>query len=262
MTTFSLSIAQSLITSDEQFPVNFDDAWEWLGFTRKDNAKRKFLKCGFIEGTDFALLISEERLNGGAYTNREDIRLTIDCFKMFGMMVGTEQGKKVRQYFLACEKQLKEIKNEPPTPQIQPHSGLDVIQTTQALFEIMNITPQYLPGLVAEAVKESHPEMAGTVEQMKVLMASNSENDIKSQSFTVTEIGDMLYPVMKARDVNNILRDMGLQYKSHKKWVLTELGKNNGGVVIATTQKGRSNNVEQIRWKDEIVDRINEYLEN
>lgn len=151
---------------------------------------------------------------------------------------------------------------QPSLPNVNPHTTLDVIQGTQALFEIMNITPKYLPGLVAEAVKESHPEMSETVEQMKILMASNSENDIENQSFTVTEIGEMLDPTLSAVKVNKLLHGMGYQEKINKRWVLTEEGKENGGVVIATTKKNLKDNVEQIRWKEEIVDRINEFLEN
>lgn len=36
--------------------------------------------------------------------------LTVDCFKSLGMMAGTEQGKKIRRYFLECERQLKHLR--------------------------------------------------------------------------------------------------------------------------------------------------------
>jgi hypothetical protein len=60
MTEFSLDLAKQLINSGEQFPVNFNDAYVWLEYSRKDNAKVSFLKCGFIEGVDYRLLRVQE----------------------------------------------------------------------------------------------------------------------------------------------------------------------------------------------------------
>lgn len=50
---FNLDLAKQLVDSKEEFPVLFDDAFVWLEYTRKDNAKRAFEKCGFIEGGGF-----------------------------------------------------------------------------------------------------------------------------------------------------------------------------------------------------------------
>jgi hypothetical protein len=41
-------IAQSL----EAFPVDFDDAWQWIGYSTKGNALR-MLQDNFKEGKDF-----------------------------------------------------------------------------------------------------------------------------------------------------------------------------------------------------------------
>lgn len=152
------------------------------------------------------------------------------------------------------------VKQEPKV--ISPGTVQDHVEGLKALFELMNVTSDYIPGLVAEGIKEAHPQLAGTVETGKILMASNAENDIKNQSFTVTEIGEKLAIKFSAVKLNKILSQMGYQVKENKRWVLTELGKENGGVVIATTKKGKKDNVEQIRWKEEIIDKINEYLEN
>lgn len=106
---FSIEVAQKLVSSGEQFPVDFDQAFLWLEYTRRDNAKVNFMKCDFIEGVDYQILKSQELRPQGGYSNRETIRLTIDCFKTWGMMTGTNKGKEVRKYFIECEKLLKEI---------------------------------------------------------------------------------------------------------------------------------------------------------
>ena len=52
---FSTDLAQQLLNSSERFPVDFEEAWIWLGFKRKDNAKRSLLNAGFIENEDFRI---------------------------------------------------------------------------------------------------------------------------------------------------------------------------------------------------------------
>lgn len=107
--TFDLTIAQSLYDSSEKFPVDFDLAWKWLGYGRKNNALRAFLSNGFDESTDFVVLLIKEQnseAHGGRPSN--DYHLTVDCLKTFAMMAKTEQGKQVRRYFLQCEKSHKE----------------------------------------------------------------------------------------------------------------------------------------------------------
>ena len=112
---FTHLTAQKLFESQEQFPVDFDYAWQWLGYTRKDNAKRTFFTLGFVTGIDANILIKEEvRFEGDREVIRESekIYLTCECLKQWGMMAGTDKGKEIRMYFLECENQLKNIRNE------------------------------------------------------------------------------------------------------------------------------------------------------
>jgi len=89
--------------SEEPFPIDFDEAWQWIGYSQKGHAKTAFEKGGFIEGTDFFRDL--EKSSGGR--RPEKIYLTVECFKMFCMMAGTAKGREVRLYFLDCEKELK-----------------------------------------------------------------------------------------------------------------------------------------------------------
>ena len=109
MPTFDLAIAQSLYDSETAFPVAFDDAWKWLGYSKKENALRAFLNNGFDLEVDFVvLLIKEENSKASEGRPSDDYKLTVDCLKTFAMMAKTEQGKQVRRYFLQCEKSHKE----------------------------------------------------------------------------------------------------------------------------------------------------------
>jgi phage anti-repressor protein len=116
MSECTFDLAMELCKSDSPFPVFFDEGWEWLAFSRKDNAKRNFESCDFVEGVDYVvLLITEESDNHKDLSPQEKavlqrtqrIQMTVDCFKSWAMMVGTAKGKEVRKYFLDCEKALK-----------------------------------------------------------------------------------------------------------------------------------------------------------
>ena len=60
------------------FVIDFDNVWKWLGFSRKDPAKR-LLEKNFTIDIDYkvALLRSEERKNEGGF-NKETIMLNIN----------------------------------------------------------------------------------------------------------------------------------------------------------------------------------------
>lgn len=120
VTLFTRDIAQSLVNSNQEFPVNFDDMWQWLGYSTKGNAKRNFENSGFVDGIDFRVFITSDKK--GRPT--EQIYLSIDCAKQWAMMSGTEQGKQVRLYFLECERIAKETKK----PLTQAEAALYTLQ--------------------------------------------------------------------------------------------------------------------------------------
>ena len=106
------------------FVVNFDDVWKWIGFTRKNNAKRLLIskyvnKIDYIEQTsqteggftsdeNEVLLPKEQNFletttvskNGRPTVN---ILLTVQAFKDFCMSADTPEGKRVRNYYLTME---------------------------------------------------------------------------------------------------------------------------------------------------------------
>lgn len=148
MVTFSLELAQQLYNSDQEYPVSFNDAWQWLEHSRKDNAKRHFLMCGFTEDVDYRLLKVEESAPSGGLTHREDIDLTVDCFKMWGMMTGTEKGKEIRKYFLQCEKQLKEILRQ------------EIVEVKKQTLSITEKAQKNIDALLEQMANSTHDPLA------------------------------------------------------------------------------------------------------
>ncbi|MEG4070974.1 P63C domain-containing protein [Microcoleus sp. Pol11C2] len=103
----SENLVFEIIQSNEAFPVNFDDAWMWIGYATKQAAKKKLTR-NFEKGLDYSSKwMSVSHSNGSTASRVQQITLTVDCFKSLGMMAGTSKGKEVRAYFLKCEAELK-----------------------------------------------------------------------------------------------------------------------------------------------------------
>lgn len=105
---------------DDEFIINLDDVYKWIGFTRKDSAK-KLLEKHFIKDVDYIInneekpappasatgfetIESNVRNLGGAGLNKETILLTIDTFKELCIVAQTDKGKLLRKYYIKMEK--------------------------------------------------------------------------------------------------------------------------------------------------------------
>jgi phage anti-repressor protein len=136
-------MVSELLNSSEEFPIDFDVAWQWAGYTRKDNAIRK-LKKYFIEGQDFSSDRRSASISGGSAISYS---LTNDCFKEFCMVAGTENGKEVRRYYLNCEKQLKEAHVHrvavPIAPSLDTEQRISILSEASRLFGLAD-SPRHM----------------------------------------------------------------------------------------------------------------------
>lgn len=123
---------QAIAQSEKPYPVNFDDAWQWVGYARKDSALRA-IQENFEEGLDFSTikgkstggkagsfdstLMWNQTGQGG---DRRSVKyfLTTDCFKAFCMMAGTEKGREVRKYYLEVERRYLAMRGERARPAV------------------------------------------------------------------------------------------------------------------------------------------------
>lgn len=145
---FSIKLAQQLIESNNRFPVNFDLAWEWIGYSTKGHAKKSLLDAGFIENED--LTIERKLTTIGIRANlNENISLTVECFKMWAMMAKTSQGREVRKYFIECERIAKQAIAPEPKPLQLPPSDVRLANLAEALkfLDIDTENPRFKQGL-------------------------------------------------------------------------------------------------------------------
>ena len=114
------------------FVINLDDIWEWLGFSQKVNAKR-LIQNQFIVNKDYKCLLfrKEEQtfmtndkiihnpkkelktLRGGH--NKEAIMMNITTFKKFCLKAGTKKADEIHDYFIKLEESLHEVLEEETT---------------------------------------------------------------------------------------------------------------------------------------------------
>ena len=122
--------------SKELFPINIDMLIDMKVYDRKNNCKSKLTK-NFILDTEFKVQKAAPELSaaafyvqkaaaaessaaafyvqkgtnvdkGGAGKNKENIMLTVDCFKSMCMLSNSEIGKQVKNYYLDLEKIFKQ----------------------------------------------------------------------------------------------------------------------------------------------------------
>jgi phage anti-repressor protein len=183
MIEFNQDLALQLLESEVEYPVNLDDGYVWLGYTRKDSLKEKLVKH-FEEGVDYIVapaITGTVAVQGFENPRKESIFLTTDTFKELGMLAGTDKGKEVRKYFIKCEKLLKaKLKEEQflITGQLalQLSSFIEEQrQTTKLLMERTN---------KLDAIEEAHTNNPGIKDVIDAELEHNYSDDV---SFTVVE---------------------------------------------------------------------------
>lgn len=97
----------------EQFPIDFNDVWAELGYTRRNNAKRA-LELTLIENEDYfidnslksnlttTMFMSVQEK--AAFSRREVIKLSCDGYDHFCMSAQTPEGRQKRIEFIGYKK--------------------------------------------------------------------------------------------------------------------------------------------------------------
>lgn len=96
------------------FVIDLDDVWKWLGFSQKVKAK-VLLEKHFLIDIDYKVLLSRlgkqtDQTKGGH--NKETIMLTIRTFKLFCLKAGTKKAEQIHEYYIKLEEILQEIVQE------------------------------------------------------------------------------------------------------------------------------------------------------
>ena len=96
------------------FIIDLDNVWQWLGFGQKVNAKR-VLEKNFLINKDYKLSLCQlakqtNQTKGGH--NKETFMLNVETFKKFCLKAETKKADEVHDYFIKLENIMFEITNE------------------------------------------------------------------------------------------------------------------------------------------------------
>jgi len=98
----------------EDFVIDLDNVWKWLGFSQKVKAKHLLEKC-FLIDIDYKLSLSLQ-VKRTAHTkgghNKETFLLSVRTFKSFCLKAGTNKAEQIHEYYINLEDILQEIMQE------------------------------------------------------------------------------------------------------------------------------------------------------
>lgn len=193
--------------------------------------KARITKYGFVENQDFELLHNfVEQVSGGKHLI--EYALSIDCAKEIAMVEGNEKGKEARQYFIQCEKL---VKNPPKlsTKELLVIALKEIEQEKERL-EITN-------RLQTEQLKKQAPK----VDYFNDVLQSES-------TYNTNQIAKELG--MSAITLNKRLSDLKIQYKQGGTWLLYHNFQDKGFTKtkthIYTDASGHSQTSMQTVWTE------------
>ncbi len=219
---FSHELALAIVQSTDEFPIDFDAAWKWIGYSTKQKAKNKLIN-NFEVSIDYNInqtVKLVKRAQGGD-SGIEDICLTIDCFKSLGMMAGTGQGKEIRRYFLECERiakkaveiipaqaqEIERLKLELQVAQAQASAAQSQERVLQISSAIVTMHGAGMLGLIMgkpEAIVESPPIVVD-----KTVLVNQAGRPVSTyQGLSKTKLAKR-YGMKKPQDLVNWLLSMG-----------------------------------------------------
>jgi len=105
------------------YVINLDNIWQWLGFQQKYHAKN-LLQKHFVVNKDYKFLVTQtgeqsfapevagaKKENRGGH-NKDIIMLNIETFKKFCLKAGTKKADEVHDYFIKLENIMFEVTKE------------------------------------------------------------------------------------------------------------------------------------------------------
>jgi len=96
------------------FVIDLDNIWKWLGFNQKYNAKYMIEK-NFIINKDYKIFAPEgsgAKKEGRGGHNKEIIMMNISTFKKFCLKAGTKKADEIHEYYMKLEEIIQETINE------------------------------------------------------------------------------------------------------------------------------------------------------
>ena len=222
---------------NNDFVVDLDNVWRWLGFQQKNNA-RLLLDKFFVIDNDYKIMNEEpvlikeqqtnkpEKQNGGH--NRQIIMLTIKCFKSLCLKAQTKKAAEIHEYYMKLEEVLHKVVEE-ETDELR----LQLEQKENIITEKENI------------IKKTKKENQRAVEQATIAQFPvNTECIYFGTIDNTNEKNEQLIKFGHTNDLATRVRD---HHKKYSNFILTAAFRVQNKVEIENLIKGHPKIKRQIR---------------
>ena len=124
-----------LNSNPKEFVIDLDNIWEWLGFSKKGNAK-KTLAQHFSKDIDYKIIVLQVENNDHCGRINEKITMTVKTFKKLCMKASTKKADEIHDYFIRLEEILQEtIAEESTELQKQLEASDTLLKSTEAALQ-------------------------------------------------------------------------------------------------------------------------------
>ena len=227
-----ISLNQSAINGELQQTVNARELHAFLEVGKDFSTwiKNRLETLGSIENEDYLLTKIGEQLPSGTKYKIE-YYLTLDVAKHLAMMERNDKGKQARQYFIECEKKLREVVKP---QQAQPIGELeDKLRTIAFALNHSNIS-----SIAKETVLITSAETLTGI-------SISYRPQIEQVTYSAKEIGDMLG--LSANRVGRIANAHGLKTEEY-------------GLYYLNKSQHSDKQVEHFRYFEHTIDKFKSIL--
>lgn len=207
--SIKLNYKKGAIQTEQLISINYDgeepsvsarELHKSLGVSKRFSAWFETNSQGFIENEDFTSVLSGTVVNNGAHREIQDYSLSVDMAKHICLMSRTEKGKECRQCLIDLEKAWN-------TPE-------------QVFARALKMADQAIAKL-KDSVKSLSTEISVKNQIIGELKPKADYYDeiLKNPGLvTITQIAKDYG--MSGKKMNDILHDIGIQYKQSGQWLL------------------------------------------
>ncbi len=156
------------------FIIDLDNIWKWIGFSRKDPAKRLLDKF-FVKDIDYKIMTHptvEQNQHGGQ--NKEQILLTINCFKKFCLKADTKKADEIHDYYVKLERLLQETIME-ETDELKKQLQIKNSEIIKIKKEFKNELKINRHEILLETYKDKRCLYIGEIEENKFIKIGSSK---------------------------------------------------------------------------------------
>ena len=211
-----------------------------------DWIKNRIQQYGFVEGVDYLIHKFMEQLPSGA-KQKIDYHIAIDMAKELAMVERNEKGRQARQYFIECERRLK---------QQQPTASLSHVETDLraigVVADILRASESSKLGMVRTYCEQHAPRLLPVLPVYAIDKPSDSQGDSSQPTVPISKIVD---GITSAKRANLALCTAGLLEQRFREksdgsqksfWSITEKGESYGKNLVSPSNSRET----QPHWYD------------